>query len=264
MLVVLHGLESSSASTHVRGLLRAAHRPGWHGLAVNFRSCSGTPNRLKRSYHGGDTADLGWVIQRLAASDPQQAICCVGLSLGGNVLLKYLGEQADRAPANLKAAVAISAPFDLAASAREFERGVWNRVYMRCLVHSLKRKTMAKLRRYPGLVDRRRLAAVRTVVEFDELVTAPLHGFADAAHYWAAASCRPFLDAIRRPTLLMNAQDDPLVPARVLPSVASNPFLVAEFPQAGGHLGFIGGAWPARPVFWAEEQALAFCRRVVK
>lgn len=265
ILVILHGLESSSESRQVRGLLHAAHRHGWHGLGVNFRSCSGAPNRLERSYHGGDTSDLAWVIQRLTAHYPQEPICCVGLSLGGNVLLKYLGEQAEAAPANLTAAVAISAPFDLAVSARAFEQDVWNQLYMRRLVRSLKRKTVTKLGRYPTLVDRRRLAAVRTIAEFDEAVTAPIHGFASAASYWAAASCGPFLDAIRRPTLLINAKDDLLVPARVLPmpSVAQNPFLVAEVPEAGGHVGFVSGPWPSRPVFWAEEKALAFCRRHV-
>ncbi len=261
ILVVLHGLESSSESKQVRGLLGAAHQQGWRGLGVNFRSCSGELNRLERSYHGGDTSDLGWVIQRLAARYPQEPICCVGLSLGGNVLLKYLGEQAEAVLPTLKAAVTISAPFDLAVSARAFERDVWNRVYMRRLVRSLKRKTVAKLRQYPTLVDRQRLAAVRTIVEFDEVVTAPIHGFASAERYWQASSCGPFLHSIRRPTLLINAQDDPLVPARVLPmsSVAQNPFLIADVPDAGGHVGFVSGPSPSRPVFWAEEKALAFC-----
>jgi predicted alpha/beta-fold hydrolase len=230
---------------------------------MNFRSCSGEPNRLERSYHGGDTSDLAWVIQRLTAHDPQQMICCVGVSLGGNVLLKYLGEQGAAAPPNLKAAVAISAPFDLAASARAFEQDAWNQMYMRRLVRSLKQKTMTKLTRYPALVDRRRLAGIETIAEFDEAVTAPVYGFASAESYWAAASCSPFLSSIRRPTLLINAKDDPLIPLRVLPttSVVQNPFLAAEVPAGGGHAGFISGSLPIRPMFWAEEQALAFCRR---
>lgn len=260
MLVVLHGLESGSEAKQVRGLLRAAHRLGWHGLAVNFRSCGDEPNRLQRSYHGGDTSDLAWVIERLSAEHPEVPLGCVGVSLGGNVLLKYLGEQGEATPPALKAAVAISAPFDLAVCAHAFEQGVLNRVYMRRIVRSFKRKTLVKLERFPDLVDRRRLAAVRTVAEFDEVVTAPVNGFSSAEHYWQASSCAQYLPAIRRPTLLINAKDDPLVPASVLPlsPAARNPLLTAVFPEAGGHVGFVSGASPARPVWWAEEQALAF------
>ena len=213
MLIILHGLESGSEATQVRGLLLAAHRLGWQGLAVNFRSCGKEPNRLKRSYHAGETSDLAWVIERLSAAFPEVSMVCVGLSLGGNVLLKYLGEQGEAAPRALKAAVAISAPFNLAICAHAFEQGVLNREYMRRLVRSFKRKTLAKLKRFPDLVDRRRLAAVRTIAEFDEVLTAPVHGFSSAEHYWQASSCAQYLPAIRRPTLLINAKDDPVVPA---------------------------------------------------
>ncbi len=260
IVVVLHGLESSSQSRHVRGLLHAVHQHGWQGLGINFRSCSGEPNRLARSYHGGDTSDLGWVIQRLAIQNPHIPVGCVGFSLGGNVLLKYVGVQAGSAPANLKAAVAISTPFDLAVSAHAFEHSALNRVYMRRLLRSLKQKTLAKLQRHPTLVDPLRLAAVSTIAEFDEVVTAPIYGFANAQDYWHASSCTQFLDAIRRPTLLINAKDDPLVPERVLPipSVAQHPFLRVDITDAGGHVGFVSGARLTQPVFWAEEQALAF------
>lgn len=260
ILILLHGLEASSHAKSVQGFLAAAHQRGWRGLGVNFRSCSGEPNHLRRCYHSGETSDLGWVIERLCAQDPQAVIVCVGMSLGGNVLLKYLGEQGDGAPGAVKAAVAVSAPFDLAASARAFEAGFLNRFYGRRLVRSLKRKTLVKLRRYPDLVDRQRLAAVRTIREFDEVVTAPVHGFADAQAYWASTSCRQFLTGIRRPTLLINSTDDPLVPDLdpIRRDLADHPHVAAAFQQAGGHLGFIGGPHPGRPAAWAERAALSF------
>ena len=263
ILVVLHGLEGSSEAKPVRGLLLAAHRQGWRGLGLNFRSCSGEPNRLRRSYHAGETSDLGWVIQRVAARYPGDSVCCVGMSLGGNVLLKYLGEQQEDVPAAFKAAVAISTPFDLARSARAFEQGFFNRLYMSRLLRSLKQKTLAKLAQYPDLVDRERLAAVRTIREFDALVTAPVHGFASAPRYWAASSCRRFLGSIRRPTLLISAVDDPLVPsdARLWQDVARNRVLAAACPEAGGHVGFVSGGWPCRPMLWAEQNAFAFFKQ---
>ncbi len=260
ILVVLHGLEGSSKGKPVRGLLRGAQRRGWRGLALNFRSCSGTPNRLRRSYHGGDTADLRWAIERVIREYPDVPVLCVGMSLGANMLLKYLGEQPDAVPAAVTAAVAISTPFDLAASALAFERGAVNRFYMARLVSSLKRRTRAKLHEYPDLVDRRRLAALRTIREFDELVTAPLNGFGTAATYWAASSCRQFLATIRRPTLLIQAIDDPVVPNddQLWREMSRNPSLTLTCTNGGGHVGFLSGIWPWRPIAWAEERALTF------
>lgn len=258
-LIVLHGLESSSRAPAVAGLLREARRRGWGGVAVNFRGCSGEPNRLRRSYHGGDTADLAWVIARVQADHPSSPLFLAGISLGGNVLLKYLGEQGETLPAQVRAAAAISAPFDLAASVQALERR-FSRVYRRRLVASLKRKTFEKLVRYPDLVDRLKLRAVRTLAAFDDLVTAPVHGFPDAAAYWAASSSAPLLACIRRPTLLINAEDDPFLPAGSLPrsAVGANPFLTAAFTPAGGHLGFLSGRWPGAPIAWAERCAIEF------
>ena len=258
-VIVLHGLESSSRATQVRGILREAHRRGWGGVAVNFRGCSGAPNRLRRSYHGGDTADLTQVIERVRAQSPSSPIVCVGFSLGGNVLLKYLGEQGEALPEQIRAAVAISAPVDLALSAKSLEQG-FSRVYGNRLVARLKRKTFQTLTRYPDLVDARALRSVRTLAEFDDLVTAPVHGFKDAADYWAKSSSSAYLSRIRRPTLLINARNDPFLPAAALPerAVAENPFLRAEFPAAGGHLGFLEGRWPWAPVAWAERRAAVF------
>lgn len=261
-VIVLHGLEGSSRSPHVLGLLQEARRRGWGGVAMNFRGCSEAPNRLRRSYHGGETGDLAWVIAQVHARHPSSPLVCVGFSLGGNVLLKYLGEQGAGLPGPIRAAAAVSAPFDLARSAHALEHG-FSRVYGRRLVASLKRKTRHKLARYPDLVDARALQAVRTLAEFDELVTAPLHGFADAADYWASSSSARFLPRIHCPTLLINAQDDPFLPAEALPAraAADNPFLSALFPSGGGHLGFLEGRWPGAPVAWAEIRVVEFLAR---
>ena len=261
ILLVLHGLEGSSRSKQVLGLLAAARQEGWRGVGMNFRSCSGEPNRLRRSYHGGETSDLTWVIQRITAESPNSPILCAGLSLGGNVLLKYLGEQGESLPSSVRAAVAVSAPFDLARSAHALEHG-FSRFYMRRLVRSLKAKTRAKLQKYPDLVDRKKLAVARTLTQFDDAVTAPVHGFRDADDYWRQSSSAAFLPKIRRPTLLINARDDPFLPETALPreAVEKNRFLTAEFPLHGGHLGFIAGGPPGRPVCWAEEEAIRFLK----
>ena len=247
-VIVLHGLESSSRSSQVLGILREARRRGWGGIAMNFRGCSGELNRLRRSYHGGDTADLARVIAKVRAQYPSSPIVCVGFSLGGNVLLKYLGEQGEGLPEPIRAAVAVSAPLDLSRTAYALQHG-FSRVYGRRLADSLKHKTFQKLKKYPDLVDAKALRAVHSVAQFDELVTAPVHGFKNAADYWAKSSSINFLRKIRRPTLLINARNDPFLPAEALPlqAVEENRFLSAEFPASGGHLGFLEGAFPGFP-----------------
>ena len=260
VLVVLHGLEGSSRSKQVLGLLAAGKKKGWRGLAFNYRSCSGEPNRLRRSYHGGETSDLAWVIEKLIAEEPGRPILCAGMSLGANILLKYLGERGELVPPEVKAAVAISTPFDLARSAHAIEKG-FSRTYMRRLVRSLKAKARAKLEKYPDLFDPKALDATRTLGEFDDVVTAPVHGFKNADEYWKASSSISFLKTIRRPALLISAKDDPFLPADALPSaelLASNPFLNTEFSDHGGHVGFVAGPVPGIPVCWAEKEAIRF------
>ncbi len=265
ILVVLHGLEGSSRSGQVLGLLRAATLKGWSGLGVNFRSCSGQINRLRRSYHGGETSDLSWIIQRLLVEQPERKIFLAGVSLGGNVLLKYLGEEGEALPEPILAAVAISAPFDLAQSAQVLEVG-FGRFYMKRLVQSMRRKTLKKMKIYPDLADVRKVRSARTLAQFDDAVTAPVHGFQDAQVYWAASSSKEFLTKIRRPTLLINARDDPFLPEAALPeaAVAGNPFLRALFSSRGGHVGFLSGNVPGWPIPWAEIQAMAFLEEKFK
>ena len=264
LLLVLYGLEGSARSHYVTGLLRAASARGWRGVVLNFRSCSGEPNRLPRFYHSGDTGDLAEVVRVLGDREPSLRLGVVGVSLGGNVLLKWLGERELAAPKQVVAAAAISAPFDLVTCSRTLDRGVRRLLYTARFLRTLRRKVREKARAYPGFVDVRAALRARTFAAYDRAVTAPLHGFADEVDYWTRSSSRPLLARIRRPTLLINARDDPFVPAGSLPDPAGLPAcVVAEFPPRGGHVGFLEGRWPWRVTSWAERRAVAFLAAVV-
>ncbi len=258
-LLVIHGLEGSSERKYVRGLLALAGERGWRGVALNFRGCSGTPNRTPRLYHSGDSAELGWVIGELVKRDPGAPILPVGMSLGGNVLLKWLGEEGEAAPDGVVAAVAISTPFDLAATAEKMSRRA-GRLYSHFFLRTLKSKALQKAREYPDLLDAKAIRRVRNWRQYDDAVTATLHGFRDAEDYWARSSSVFRLDGIRRPVLLISARDDPLVPESILPEeyVARSSWLQAEFTRKGGHAGFVAGAFPGRPLYWAEHRAIDF------
>jgi hypothetical protein len=263
LLLVLHGLEGSARSHYAVGLAAEARARRWRAVVLNFRGCSGEPNRLPRLYHSGDTGDLDHVVRRLAARDPGLRIGVVGVSLGGNVLLKWLAELGAEAPAPVEAAVGISVPFDLAACARTLDRGVARLVYAANFLHTMRRKVREKARTFPGFVDVAAAARARTFTAYDRVVTAPLHGFRDEVDYWTRASSGPHLARIRRPTLLLSALDDPLVPAASLPDPAALPAgVVAEFQPRGGHAGFIDGGWPWQARSWAERRAVAFLESV--
>jgi hypothetical protein len=258
-LLVLHGLEGSSRSHYVSGLLRVGRAAGWHGVALNFRSCSGELNRLPRFYHSGETGDLAWVIQTLVARAPGVAIGAVGVSLGGNVLLKWLGEMGEAVPPELRGAVGISVPFDVAASARVLDRGFHRLVYAANFLRTMRSKVIEKARRYPGFVDVAATRRARTFARYDRVVTAPLNGFRDEVDYWTRASSGPYLARIRRPTLLLGAYDDPIVPGRTLPDPRRLPPNVrVGFTARGGHAGFLEGRWPWRAASWAERRAVEF------
>jgi len=259
VVLVLHGLEGSALSHYAGAMLADAAARGWRGVALNFRSCSGEPNHLPRFYHSGDTADLDHVVRTLAAREPEIRVGAVGVSLGGNVLLKWLGECGDETPAPLVGAVGISVPFDLAACARTLDRGLRRRVYTANFMRTLRRKVREKAQRYPGFVDVAAACRARTFAEYDRAVTAPLGGFTDEMDYWTRSSSGPYLARIRRPTLLVNARDDPFVPPASLPDPRALPPLVrARFTAAGGHVGFMEGRWPWRARSWAERIALDF------
>jgi hypothetical protein len=256
LLVLFHGLEGGSSSHYARALLATARTRGWRAALPHFRGCGGELNRLPRAYHSGDSDEIDWMLRRLAR-EHGRALYAAGVSLGGNALLKWLGERGEEAGRVVRAAAAVSAPVDLTAAGDALERG-FNRVYTRNFLITMKRKSAAKLARHPGLFDGRRVARSRTLREFDDLVTAPLHGFRDAADYWARASAKPWLAHIRVPTLVVNARNDPFLPAASLPrpdEVA--PQVTLEYPPAGGHVGFVHGPFPGR-YDWLPRRIAAF------
>ncbi|WP_240475334.1 YheT family hydrolase [Vulgatibacter incomptus] len=258
-VVILHGLEGSSRAGYVAAIVRGAERECWGAVALNFRSCSGEPNRLPRMYHSGDIGDARLVLERLRA-EGRRTIFGVGFSLGGNVMLRLLAELGDSAP--LKAAAAVSVPFDLAGCAQAIDRasGLAS-LYRWIFLRSLREKALEKARCFPGSLDPDAVRAAHGIVAFDDAATAPLHGFASAGAYYDACSSGPALDRIRRPTLCVSSEDDPMVPARYLPE-PRNPLVELLVTRAGGHVGFVSGSL-LRPKFWAEEQVLAFFRRTV-
>jgi len=242
LLALFHGLEGSSASPYARAIAAQALAAGWRCVVPHFRGCSGELNRLPRAYHSGDSAEIAWILERLRADH------AVGISLGGNALLKYLGEQGGRAA--VRRAISISAPLDLAAAARALDRGLSRAIYTRMFLRTLKKKALAKLERRMIAVDALRLQRARTFREFDDAVTAPLHGFLGADDYWARSSSAPWLARIRVPTLVVNARNDPFLPAAALDALGEvPPNVVLEFPHGGGHAGFPGrGRWLARRI----------------
>ena len=260
LLVLFHGLEGSSRSHYARALMHHAVHEGRRGVVVHFRGCSGEPNRLPRAYHSGDSVEIDWILRRLRILHPDTPLHAVGVSLGGNALLKWLGEQGTAAQAVVQRAAAVSAPVDLVAAGAALEHGL-NMIYTRNFLATLIPKALAKLARHPGLFDGHRVRAARTLREFDNLVTAPLHGFRDVDDYWTRASSKPWLARITVPTLLLNARNDPFLPAAALPTAGEMATAVtAVFPDQGGHVGFASGPFPGT-LDWLPHTALAFLFR---
>ena len=262
--LLLHGLEGGTRSHYAQGLFGEARRLGWGMDLLLHRSCGPEPNRLRRFYHSGETGDLAFVLDRLVAERPRAPLGLCGVSLGGNVLLKYLGERGERVPVAVRGAVAISVPYDLARGSRHVSRG-FGRVYETHFLRSLRRKVEAKRARFPDLPDAERLRRSRTLWDFDDVFTAPVHGFRDAEDYYARSSSLGYLAGVRVPTLLLSAADDPFLPPEVLDEVRAaareNPALEAEFSPRGGHAGFVSGRVPWRPEFWAERRTAEFLAR---
>ena len=265
-LVILHGLEGTIGSHYLQGILWQASARGWAADVLMFRGCGSRMNRTRRMYHSGETTDVDFVVRRLIAEKPEQPLVAVGVSLGGNVLLKWMGERGDDTPAQVVAASAISVPYDLERGARHIERG-FSSIYTRHFLRTLKRKAAVKLDAFPGSFDRDAMLRSRTLFEFDDAVTAPLHGFAGAHDYYSRSSSRGFLSRIRRPTLLISSFDDPFLPADVLRDVAvvalQNQHLSTEFYSGGGHVGFVGGKWPRDERYYGEERAIEFLAREI-
>jgi hypothetical protein len=257
LVVLFHGLEGDATSHYCEAMMATLARRRWRGAIPHFRSCGGELNRLPRAYHSGDWEEIDWMLARFAPIAASAPLFAAGVSLGGNALLKWLAERSGDAPARVRAAAAVSAPLDLAAGADAIERG-FARLYTRMFLQSLKPKVLAKARLHPGVFDVRRVRAARTMRQFDDAVVAPLFGFADSADYYARASAKPVLRKIRVPTLVINARNDPFLPGRHLPKpdeVSSD--VTLEFPEEGGHVGFVSGSFPGH-IRWMPERILAF------
>lgn len=260
--LVLHGLAGSSRSPYARGLLASLARAGWRAGLMHFRGCSGEPNRLARSYHSGETGDLDHVIGALRARAGAAPLALIGVSLGGNVLLKWLGERGRSAP--IDAAVAVSVPFVLARAADRLDTGP-SRFYQWYLLRCLRRSLELKRRRIEVPLAVRNLSALRRFRDFDEHVTAPLHGFRGAEHYYAASSSRPFLSRIAVPTLIVQARDDPFLTPDAIPASSELADCVRlELYENGGHAGFIAGGWPWRARYWLDERIPAYLAHFLK
>ena len=252
LVVMLHGLEGSVHSHYARGMLDALPRHGLRAVLMHFRGCSGEPNRLPRAYHSGETTDLDYLLQVLRQREPDTALAAIGYSLGGNVLLKYLGERGTATP--LAAAVAVSVPFLLHESTARMNRG-FSRLYQWHLLDKLKAGVRRKARRLPPPVPLHELTRMRSFFDFDDRVTAPLHGFDSALHYYTRSSSRQYLPRIRVPTLIVHAADDPFMPPTAVPSASElSASVYLDLQAHGGHVGFVAGSLPWRPRYWLDER----------
>lgn len=257
LVLILHGLNGSIKSHYVNGLLQAVLQCGWRGVLMHFRGCSTEPNRLAHSYHSGETGDLKQVVAEILRREPNVTLFIVGYSLGGNVLLKALGR--NEINKTVKAAVAISVPFELDQTADYMSKGI-ARMYQRHLVTGLITKYIKKFgkNKTPTEVNIKKL---RTFWEFDDHVTAPLHGFNDAADYYQQSSSRQFLNKIQIPTLIIHSRDDPFTHPRSIPQPDETSAKVSlEITSHGGHVGFVTGLNPWRPIYWLEQKILGFFR----
>lgn len=261
IVLILHGVSGSRDSHYVRGMMRAIYQQGWRAVLMHFRGCSGEPNRLQRGYHAGDTADVAHVIRLLRRREPNIPLMSVGFSMGGNVLLKLLGDTGQSSA--LSAAVAISVPFELNKAAERMSQGS-SRFYQWWLLSRLRRTMRHKCRTQPenfplDLKDVRRL---KTFYEFDDNVTAPLHGFANAEHYYQTTSCRRQLNRVSIPTLILQSADDPLLTDDVIPEQEElSEHITLELSERGGHMGFVGGKYPWKPEYWVEQRAVEYLQQ---
>ena len=257
MLVVFHGLEGSSQSPYALNLMAEVQRRGWRGLVPHFRGCSGEINRLPRAYHSGDAPEIDWILRRAKAEAPHQPLFVAAISLGGNATLKWLGEQGSAAASVADAAISISAPVDLTAAGDALAEG-FCKVYTKNFLATMKRKSLAKLALHPGIFNPEIALKATTLREFDNEVTAPLHGYRDTDDYWTRASAKPGLIDVRVPTLILNARNDPFLPASALPTAAQvSSDVKLHFPATGGHVGFSSGRFPGNGG-WMPQRVFHF------
>lgn len=256
LVVVFHGLEGGIRSGYASGIMAAMARLGWRAALMHFRGCSGAKNRLARSYHSGDTGDIEYVLAALRKRCAPARMAAIGYSLGGNALVKYLGERG--AKAGLAAAVAVSVPFDLGNGADRLDRG-FSRLYQWHLLRLMKRKMRDKFAGMPAPIALQTVARASSLRQFDEHATAPLHGFAGADDYYARCSSRNYLRGVTVPTLLLHARDDPFMTPAALPREEElSPAVRFEISECGGHVGFVAGATPWHTCYWLEERIPRF------
>jgi uncharacterized protein len=244
LLVLFHGLEGSSSSHYAQAFAAEAAQRGWRFAVPHFRGCSGELNLAPRAYHSGDWEEVSWMLAQFRERH-RGSIVAAGISLGGNALLRFAEEAGAMAAASVRAIAAVSAPLDLAAGGRAIGRGFGRQVYTRMFMRTMRAKALRKLSQHPGLFDAERMRRARDLRDFDDVFTAPLHGFRDAADYYARASAGPQLARIRIPALILNARNDPFLPALALPAAGTvGPPVVLWQPRHGGHVGFPSGRWP--------------------
>lgn len=257
LLVLFHGLEGSARSHYAISTARACERIGWRLALPHFRGCSGELNRRPRAYHSGDSAEIDWILHRLHQGNASRRLHAAGISLGGNALLKWAGEQQESAATLVTGVAGICAPLDLAACGHHLARG-FNRIYTRHFLDTLKSRSAARLERFPGLFDETRMRRSRNLWDFDDAVTGPVHGFAGADDYWARSSAKSWLKTIAVPALVVNPQNDPFLPASALPGRTDISASVRlEQPATGGHVGFVSGTFPGN-LDWLPQRLLHF------
>ncbi|MDH4109301.1 MAG: hydrolase [Gammaproteobacteria bacterium] len=256
LLIILHGLEGSAQSTYARGLLQAAREQGWNAAVLHFRDCGDYRNLLPRRYHAGETNDLRYFLNKLRTEGQHGPMFAAGYSLGGNVLLKYLGEETSATP--LQAAAAVCVPLNLHVSARALSEG-FSRLYQKYLLKRMRKAVNRKFDRFTAAFDWDRAMGARTFAEFDDAVTAPLHGFRDKDEYYDKCSSLQFLPSIERPTLIINSKDDPFMTPDVLPGESGlAPLVTLEVSDFGGHVGFVAGGPPWRPRYYLPRRIVEF------
>lgn len=257
MVILFHGLEGSSRSHYAHSLMREVAARGWNGAVVHFRGCSGTPNLLPRAYHSGDANELDWILRRFAQKYPDVPRYAAGVSLGGNALLCWLGTRGNEAQGLISRAAAISAPLDLTESGHQLARG-FNKVYTKYFLHTMHRRAAEKAARFPGHFDAKKARKAKTLAQFDDAYTAPLHGFKGVEDYWRRASAKPLLMHITVPTLVLNALNDPFLPREALPKAKhASAFVRLEQPPEGGHVGFVSGKFPGT-LDWMPKRVLHY------
>jgi len=257
LLVLFHGLEGSARSHYALATAHACKKAGWRLALPHFRGCSGELNRRPRAYHSGDSAEIDWILRRLHATNSGAPLHAAGVSLGGNALLKWAGEQGSAANEVVTGVAALCAPLDLAACGHHLARG-FNRVYTQHFLKTLKAVSTSRIRQFPGLFDEARMLQAINLYQFDDAVTAPIHGFAGADDYWQRASAKPWLASITVPTLAVNPKNDPFLPASALPQAGDvSPLVRLEQPAGGGHVGFVSGPFPGN-LDWLPQRLLHF------